>query len=862
VGQKWLAVFRTTIALDAGVGLIVRPPFNFEVFEKIFSAPLSAGSFELDLIAKQKPDQNNQLPEIYLFGSKSTTHLFLKGIAIKFFVNSSLSGQDLGMDIDIEAINLLIGGGQGDSFLNKLLPKDGIGASFGLGFGFSLAKKFYFKGSSGIEILLPMHLSIGPIDIQNIIIGIKIENKKIPLEVGADVKGVLGPLTIVIQNIGLRTELSFSDSSGKLGPVDVNLAFKLPSAIGLSLDTSAVKAGGFLSIKPDEYIGALELEIKSIKLAIKAIAIINTKLPGGEPGFSLLVIITAEFSPIQLGYGFSLNGLGGLFGYKRSFESDQLRLGLKTKTLDSILFPKNVIANITKIVGDLKRVFPMGNSFLIGPMVKIGWGTSLVTAEIGVLIQVPEPIIIAILGVIRVELPEPENVIVKLQINFLGIINFEKKMLSLDASLADSRILTFTLTGDFAVRLGWGSPAIFIFSSGGFHPDFKEAPVELQHMERLGIQIINEADIKLGVGAYFALTTNTVQIGAAARFWAKSGAYTALAEVGFDALIQFKPFFFSIAVYLTGRITGPMIDIVIEVKGNLSGPNPWHVWGHAHAKLLFFEIAIPFDKTFGEPIEELSVELQNVLSLLMDEVPKNTNWKTSTVISASSKVSLREITPGPDNMIVHPNTVLSFNQRVVPLEVVIQNFGNKGIEGDKQFSLSASIIGNNVPAILDHTLYDSFAPGNFFKIPKDQKLSRPSFEQMKSGKEFMLGPLPAAGASPVTKDIDYEIIYIRKKKSAKEGLITFLNPGQVILLASGGAAAKSKLSAENNRVSNQAPPKITISKPGYNIVKKTTLEVIKQPGITPETYGNQTEAYNKQLEFDENETLILSTQEI
>ncbi|MFH1027397.1 MAG: hypothetical protein V1791_05275, partial [Pseudomonadota bacterium] len=47
-------------------------------------------------------------------------------------------------------------------------------------------------------------------------------------------------------------------------------------AIGLSLDTAAVKAGGFLSIKPEEYIGALELEIKAIKLAVNAIAIINT----------------------------------------------------------------------------------------------------------------------------------------------------------------------------------------------------------------------------------------------------------------------------------------------------------------------------------------------------------------------------------------------------------------------------------------------------------------------------------------------------------------------------------------------------------------------------------------------------------
>ena len=36
-------------------------------------------------------------------------------------------------------------------------------------------------------------------------------------------------------------------------------------------------------------------------------------------------------------------------------------------------------------------------------------------------------------------------------------------------------------------------------------------------------------------------------------------------------------------------------------------------------------------------------------------------------------------------MIVHPNMVLSFNQRVVPLEVAIDKFGNKGAESIKTF---------------------------------------------------------------------------------------------------------------------------------------------------------------------------------
>ncbi|MBO9565209.1 MAG: hypothetical protein J7621_20705 [Niastella sp.] len=854
ISKKWMAVFTSQLTLDAGVGLVIRPPFNVEIFERIFSAPLEAGSFELDLTVKQKPDQNNQSPVMYLFGSEGDTHMSIKGIAAKFFVSSGAGGQDIGLEIDFEKIKLQVGGGAGDSFLNKMLPEDGISASVGFGLGFSLKRKFYFKGSSGIEILLPVQLKLGPVEIQNILVGVSIENNKIPISVGADVKAELGPLVVVVQNIGLKTNLTFADNGGNMGPVNASFDFKFPDAIGLSIDTSVVKAGGFLSIKPNEYIGALELEIKSFNLAIKAIAIINTNLPDGS--FSLLVIITAEFNPIQLGYGFSLNGLGGLFGYKRSFQADELRLGLKTKALDSILFPKDVIANIGRIVGDLKRVFPIGNNFLIGPMIKIGWGTTLVTAEIGVLIQVPEPVIIAILGIIRLQLPDPKEPVLLLQINFLGVIDFEKKMFSLDASLSDSRILIMTITGDFALRIGWGSPATFIFSSGGFHPDFKEAPVELQHMERLGIQVINEESIKLGIDAYFALTTNTVQIGARARFWAQSGGYTAVAEVGFDALIQFDPFFFTVAIYLTGRVTGPFIDIGIDVRGNLSGPNQWHVWGYAKASIIGFSIEIPFDETFGDPIEELSAGLQKVLDILKEEIPKSSNWKPITVVTGPPKISLRENKTGPDDMLIHPNTTLSFNQRAVPLKTNIEKFGNKGIDGDRQYALSAFLPGLGL-GLGGTPLYDLFAPGQFFNIPKSQQLSRPSFERFESGQSFSINTSSAANGIAVSKVIDYEVVYIRRKKPAPGGVMNLLGAQMVVLLADSGAAAKSKFSLEKNRPSYQAPPVIGINRPAYVVVNSRDLSP-----VGTETFSNQTAAYNEQQVHGVQGTVVLSTHEL
>ena len=63
-------------------------------------------------------------------------------------------------------------------------------------------------------------------------------------------------------------------------------------------------------------------------------------MPDGSPGFSLLIIITAEFGPgIQLGFGFTLLGVGGLLGLNRTMLLEPLVEGVRTGAINSILFP-------------------------------------------------------------------------------------------------------------------------------------------------------------------------------------------------------------------------------------------------------------------------------------------------------------------------------------------------------------------------------------------------------------------------------------------------------------------------------------------------------------------------------------------
>lgn len=829
-----------------------------------------------------------------LFGVPDKTRLDISDFSVNGRLNWSENQQVVNAVAHIKDLNLVIKTDKQDGFLSKILPKEGIKTAADIDIGYSNLSGFYFGGSGGFEIVVAKKIALGPVTIENVMLALKFkggnsgtDKSGLIISISADIGAKLEVLNAAIQGLGLQAGLNFSgNGTGNLGVVDLNPSFKPPTGAGLSLKLAVVKLGGFLSIKPDEgeYFGAIEIEIVPISLRIVAIGLINTKWPNGEKiegGFSLLMIITAEFMPIQIGFGFSLVGLGGLFGYNRTINTDRLRTGLHQGTLNSILFPKNVVANINRIVSDIKEVFPIrAGQFVIGPMIKIGWGgLPIVTAELGVIIELPNPVRVAIAGIIAAKLPKPDPdlVVVVLQLHFLGMADFEKKLLSFDASLVDSRILTMTITGDFALRIGWGNPGMFILSSGGFHPDFKEAPVELQQMKRLGITIIDRENIKIWADSYFAITTNTVQFGAHVNLNAKFSSYALQASAGMDALMQFYPFQFSLAMGMMARLTGPAVDIVIDVYGSLTGPNPWHITGQATAKIGPFDLNYQLDATFGDenpPEVEQAFEL--VLPLFKAEIEKASNWKAIGGFNTSGKITLRSSDPNATeaiDMVLHPDSTLAFSQRLVPLDMEIQKFG-KNLVGDtnKIFKITG-IIAKGAQGAQDVTLplndqLDRFVPGNFIEIPSKDgnseaaQLAYPSFVEFNSGKAVSLAAtqkdLIKQGKS-VPKPVNYECYYIQKKVSAKIKDPVTLPPDLFGQFSGASAAAKSALSLGRTKPSPAAPDTIVRNKAQYQVVNTTDLTPLGK-----DSYSNHVEAYLAQSKLghaDKQNSLIISTLE-
>ncbi len=399
------------------------------------------------------------------------------------------------IEFGVQKGHLVISLGGADGFLSTLLPADGLAFDFSLGIGWSQTLGVYVQGSAGIEINIPLHLDIGPVSLEYLYLRFSIEaGGALGLEASVGAKGALGPLAASIERVGLKATATFPPNGGNLGPANIDLAFKPPNGVGLVLDAGIVKGGGYLYIDTEhgEYAGAIELMVADF-LGLHAVGLINTKMPDGSKGFSLLVIITADFgSGIQLGFGFTLISVGGLIGLNRTMLLQPLMDGVRTGAIESIMFPKDVVANAQKIISDLKAIFPpQQDTFLIGPMAKLGWGTpTLISLSLGVIIEIPGNI--ALVGILKIALPADDIALLVLQVNFAGALEFDKKRFYFFASLFDSRILFITIEGELGVLFAFGDNADFVLSVGGFHPRFNPPPLPFPTPRRIEVNIINE----------------------------------------------------------------------------------------------------------------------------------------------------------------------------------------------------------------------------------------------------------------------------------------------------------------------------------------------------------------------------------
>lgn len=814
---------------ETSIGLVVLPATIHVI------TPTAADVLPFDDNIGTSLDFSPATPAL-LLGSTDGSKLEVKSVKLNFQA-SNADGMELKVGVALQELRYFLYGSSGDNFITKITNGKPVEGTLSLELTWSNRSGINFSTNGQIAFNIPTHIELGPIKVESLNLGIKPSDGFLTGFAAANLRTSIGGITAIVQNIGISVAFSFpSDNSGNLGPLHLDIGFKSPDAVGLSIDTGGIKGGGFLKFDNEnkEYIGALELDFKDM-FSLKAIGIINTRMPDGSKNFSLLIIITAEFTPVQLGFGFTLNGVGGLLGVNRTTKVEVLKEGIKTNTLSSILFPQDIIANINRIVSDIKQVFPPQNGhFLICPMGKIGWGSpTIITLDLGILIEIPASGF-KILGVLKALLPKEDEPLLRLQVNFLGIIDFENKSISFDASLYDSKILTFTLTGDMAFRMSFGDNPVFLLSVGGFHPAFKEVPADLQNMRRLTISLYDGSNARIIIQTYFAVTSNTAQFGAKAELFAGSeGGWNMYGFVSYDVLFQFNPFKF-IADLEAGVALRRRSSVImgIHVLGELSGPKPWDVKGKASVSFFFFSVSVPFHVTWGDAATETEKEKADLILLLINEIKDSRNWKADIPANNKLHVSIKKITQTGDLLVIHPFGILTFSERLVPLEIKIDKFGNRIPKDANQFEITTP------DTTLSHeNVREQFAPANFLEMKDEDKLSRPSFEKMISGFKITGSSELKAPENILSKEVNYEFSYLgRKKKPVKD---KYQYPGLFFKAhTKASAASQSPLSFLNNRDSINAPQQIAIQEEQYVIAN---ISDMKQYSSAPAA-GSYTEA--------------------
>jgi len=727
------------------------------------------------------------------------------------------------LGVDLKSFLFSLKAGDADGFLAAILPADGISGNASFAIEWSTDGGIAIRGGGGLSMSIPTHIQLGPIEIQQLTLSATPVGRDVPIELSASIAAKLGPLAIVVERMGVAVKVSLPDGGGSLGPFDVILGFQPPKGVGLSVDAGAVKGGGYLyfDFDKEEYAGVLELAIAGF-ITLTAVGLVTTRMPDGSKGFSLLIIITAEFGTgMQLGFGFILIGVGGLLGLNRTVKLQPLADGVRTGAVNNIMFPKNVVANAPRIISDLRAIFPVYvGKFLIGPMAKLGWGSPpIITLSLGVIIEIPGNL--AILGVLKLILPDAKAPVLVLQVAFVGAIEFDKKRLWLFAGLFDSKILTFTIEGEMGVLFAWGDDADFVLSVGGFHPRFKPPPLPFPSPKRLAICILDEDQARIRVSCYFAVTTNTVQFGARAELFFGFSAISVEGHFQFDALFQFSPFYFIIELGASVSLKGFGMGVFsISLEMALEGPTPWHARGRGSISFFFFDVSANFDETWGQE-KDTTLPPIDVFPLLAEELAKEPNWSALPPKSGNLLVSLRVVGETKE-FVLHPVGSLRVTQRAVPLNSRIDLFGTQKPADANRFTLAVTAPGLAVAK----PVREQFAPAQFHALSRAEKLAAPAFSQEDGGVDISATGNALRSSLVARRAVRYEQIIIDTNfKRSQQRFVAFA--GSLFRHFLGGnAAARSALSAQ---LKNQMQPfkdVITTDAEGFGVANTSNNTMV------------------------------------
>jgi len=804
-----------------------------------------------------------------LLGGSDSSRLELGKPQIALYFRKLAHTNDVLFDLKLVLQNsaLVLVPGEGDSFIQGVLPAGDLGISMDLGLGVRKPEGgdwgVYLIGGDSLEVTLPGGgRKLGPAELTEIGAKLKpqstddsdstasaLRSPSLPLtpldtpsddtvqdgfelEVTATIAVKLGPITATLDQMGFTVSL-YAAADGNLNLLDAEVGYKAPQGVGIVLDTSTLSGGGYLEFDPEkeQYAGVVQLKFESLTLT--AIGLLTTRLPDGTKGFSLLLIITADdFPAINLGLGFKLTGVGGLLGVNRTVAVEVLQEGLKGKTLDRVLFPSDPLSNAAIIVSTVRNVFPPSpDQYVLGPIAQLSWGKDgLITANVGLILEFPNPVRLLLLGQLRTCVPSQETRFITLNLDCLGILDIDRGEAMVLATLFDSKLKTYPLTGDGAFLVRWQHDPLFILAVGGVHPAFP-APAELPPLDRLALVISQDNRVQLRLACYLAVTANTLQHGARLDLHLSAAQVSLDGHCSYDVLIQFDPFGFvaSISASVGLKWQGRTLAAV-HLAGTLAGPSPWYVQGKATFKIWRFSKSVEFDYTQGEATTLPPMPVVDPKPQLLAALADLNNWQTTLPPQAEQLVVLRS-QPGAAPVKVHPLGDIAVRQQVVPLQVTIEQLGQAPVAPAQTFAITRATIqgspqdrGNSRPP---EPISAYFAPGQYIPLNQAERLSRPSFESMPAGVKIAKATSLSYGddSQRRTTPFTYDTKLILADGSVTTSADDYGPPADAWAHQVALAAARRHRQTKSglNRFATQIEPQVQVQPRQYVIVRRHDL---------------------------------------
>ena len=594
----------------------------------------------------------------------------------------------------------------------------------------------------------------------------------------------------------------------------------------ISVDAGAVTArgAGFLDTDPPAAGAYLAAGVGPVQ------AIVALLLGEMDGQLSVLGLIRAEFRPtgFQLGFGFSLDAVGGLLGVNRRADVDELRRRLSDGTAADSLFggTPSSSTGILATLRALDRMFPASpGSVVVGPTLRLGWLTvgtyTLARADVGVILELPRGRVV-VPGRLVIEVPGPGVPLIHLRLDMLGEVDPAGRLLAADAALVDSTVVgAFSVNGTAALRLSWGSTPYGLVTVGGFYPGFDPSPAVVPAQRRISLVLSNPIPAGLSIHAegYVAIGAGTLQMGGSLNVSFEVGEIETgvSGSAGVDALVQLSPLWFTATVSGSVRLHAIGIDLFgVDLRGQLTGPGPLVLTVEATGEILGMDVGGRTSFVLSSSPGQSRASAPGLGASVTRQLTSSSNVRGEQGIDPH--VVVVEHPLPTDVALVAPGLPVVWSQEAFPLGQEAFPFGQVVEKADGRLLGKLAVVTVTTPGRTSTLVNRMLATAAFLDLTDSEVLTVPQFEERPAG--LRMKPVRQQSGPEEVRSTSHLTIWLPARRGDKKS--TWVRSRLLV--------AAAQLARQSATLAEGVAPAAKVTPESWNVVTAGAVAVADVPG--------------------------------